>query len=144
MDDELPPEPASDAAKSSAHPCGLVLVTDKSEDIRWSLREVLKARGGVAIMAESVWASRVALNQYRFTAIVSGMTLSDGSGFEILAAAKAVAPAVPVFLMSGLPYDVDTLRKLGAADFFLKPFNVPEAIDAILSHRPHRYPVVRR
>lgn len=63
------------------------------------------------------------------------MILPDGSGFDVLAASKAVAPTVPVFLMSGLPFDADYLRKLGAADFFFKPFNVPEAITAILSHR---------
>jgi len=63
------------------------------------------------------------------------MTLPDGSGLDVLAASKVAVPTVPVLLMSGFPFDVESLRKLGAAEFFQKPFNVPEAIDAILSFR---------
>jgi DNA-binding NtrC family response regulator len=111
-----------------------VLVVDRSEDIRWATREAFAARGVVTVQAKSVWASKIALAEYPLCAILSGILLPDGFGFELLAAARDLAPAVPVFLMSGLPYSREAVCAQGAADFFLKPFPMMEAVDAILSY----------
>jgi len=95
--------------------------------IRQFTDEVVVARTGRAGLA--------ALRHDRFDAIASDISLPDMSGLDVIAEARALAPAAGIVAITGM-VDVDIAvrsMKAGADDFLGKPFG-PE----ILWHRLNR------
>lgn len=64
-----------------------------------------------------------------------GLPALDGSGYLARWRERDErAEKVPVIVMSGQPYGQQIADEMGAAQFFLKPFDVEEVIAAIRSH----------
>lgn len=77
--------------------------------------------------------------------IISDVRMEGVSGLEVLRAAKASLPGVPVILVTGskqVELTVEAIRS-GASDYILKPFKVDElksAIDRALENASHAVP----
>lgn len=80
------------------------------------------SRFGVAELVPSCRAGRAALAKKPFHAIVADVGLPDGSGLELIAAARALDPSLPALVVSGR-VDAVLLREAHtlSAHYLLKP-----------------------
>src|SRR5437868_5334612 len=112
-----------------------IVVVDDDEVMRDYLNEVLTLLGHRCLLFPDAGA---ALSHLASTLDMVGLVLSDinmpgMSGIELLRTVKAVAPALPFILLSGI-YEqslaIDAMR-IGATDYLLKPA-LPAEIAALV------------
>ncbi|MEN9635662.1 MAG: Photosynthetic apparatus regulatory protein RegA [Verrucomicrobiota bacterium] len=89
-----------------------ILTIDDESVIRDLLREVLTAAGyrvtGVSSAAEAMDAVRAS----RPDLIITDLQLEESDGFEIIDQLAAVAPSVPIILLTGMLFDHETLNRI--------------------------------
>src|SRR5437868_5901117 len=85
------------------------------------------SRHGCAHVVTTYKEARDALDEGSYTALVADVGLPDGSGLDLVAAAKARDPSLPALILSG---EVDADRLSGAyalgVHYLLKPVNSSE------------------
>jgi len=91
----------------------LVLLVDDSVPVAEMLRNVLEAHGHSVTIARSFAAGRAALDN-SFDLVISDLELRDGSGDELCALAKTVAPRTHTILLSGGFADQDAAERFAA------------------------------
>ena len=99
-----------------------ILVVDDEPSGRTTLGLLLKQRGHRVTTAEGVAAAARALAEAAFELVVTDLRMPDGSGLEVLRAAKARAPHVPVILLTAYAgwESAKAAMQLGALDYFEK------------------------
>jgi len=112
-----------------------VLIVDDEEVIRDSFSMALNRAGYSTVTAESGAEALMVLGQERGIAcVVSDIRMPGMSGLELLGRIREEHPGLPVIIISahGTPEDAAQAIKLGALDYFSKPFSAVE-IEARIS-----------
>lgn len=100
-----------------------VLIVDDEKSIRRTLGEFLRAEGYEVIEAEDAETAQRRLEEAGFDVVVTDIVLPRVSGVELLHRIQALAPQVPVVMMTGEP-TVETAAeslRAGAIDYLFKP-----------------------
>jgi DNA-binding NtrC family response regulator len=125
-------------------PC--VLVVDDEPLIRWSLAQTLGDSGYRVVEAgDAVSALRVFASADAPEAVLLDIYLPDPDGLGVLSTMRAIAPRVPIILITA--YGTADLRaearQRGAFDVLDKPFEMGDLsllVDRALSARPQPAP----
>ncbi len=113
-----------------------ILVVDDELSMREMLRIVLRRDGYEVVLAES---GREAIERLRtepFDLLLSDIRMPDVSGVDVLRTAKALDPGIVAFMMTAFA-STDTAveaMRLGALDYFTKPFSMDELRLKIRQH----------
>ena len=113
-----------------------VLVVDDEASMRDMLRIVLRRDGYEVLVADGAKAAIAILEREAIDLLVSDIRMPDGSGVDVLRAAKDANRDVVAFMMTAFA-STDTAveaMRLGAVDYFTKPFNVDELRLKIAQH----------
>jgi two-component system response regulator PilR (NtrC family) len=104
-----------------------ILVVDDETDLVATYERLLRRSGYHVIAAETRQAALDAIGTDRLRLIVCDLNLPDGSGLDVVRAARAAAPSPPVIVVTGFPSPAVQREALdaGAAAFLAKPFSVP-------------------
>src|SRR5689334_23670009 len=108
-----------------------ILVVDDEPVIRLFLQELFEDEGLDVTTAQTIAEGLAALKQGGFNLVVTDKNLPDGTGFEIVHAAKACDPPCEAMIVTGyasLDSAVMALQ-IGAYDYILKPI---EDVDLLL------------
>jgi two-component system, NtrC family, nitrogen regulation response regulator NtrX len=105
-----------------------ILIADDEQNLRRMLRRLLEEEGHEVAEAGTV-AEVVAGLEQAPDVLLLDLALPDGTGLDVLAAARAQRPDMPVVMISGQATLGDAVRatKLGAFHFIEKPLS-PEAM----------------
>src|SRR5512135_1916849 len=112
---------------------GRILVVEDEAYVRDSLVEILKARRFEASPAGSVAEALAHLGRAPVDAVLSDLRMPGADGLELVRRMQAVAPDVPVVILTGhgnVASAVECL-KAGASDYILKPAE-PDALEVAL------------
>jgi DNA-binding response OmpR family regulator len=116
-----------------------ILVVDDEEQILGLISHVLQA-AGYAVETRADGASAVealsalnALNAQAFDLVITDLAMPGLSGEAVLRAAKALAPAIPVVIITARASEREeaTLRLLGADEILLKPFQMGDLVSIV-------------
>jgi two-component system response regulator PilR (NtrC family) len=113
-----------------------ILVVDDEASMRDMLRIVLRRDGYDVTVAENGRAAIAALNQQRVDLLLSDIRMPDVTGVDVLRAAKESNRGVVAFMMTAFA-STDTAveaMRLGASDYFTKPFSMDELRLKIRQH----------
>ncbi len=105
-----------------------VLLVDDEASMRDMLRIVLRRDGYEVLVADGVRAALAILEKEHIDLLLSDIRMPDGSGVDVVRAAKAANRDIVAFMMTAFA-STDTAveaMRLGAVDYFTKPFNVDE------------------
>jgi len=124
------PKPSGhDAAPPAEGPSPTrILVVDDEPSMREMLRIVLRRDGYEVVLAENGKAAIERLQSQPFDLLLSDIRMPDVSGVEVLRAAKEVNRDLVAFMMTAFA-STDTAveaMRLGAVDYFIKPFSMDE------------------
>src|SRR5688572_27039463 len=125
----LPPTP-----REGSHP--RILVVDDEPSMRDMLRIVLRRDGYEVTIAENGRQAIEKLKTEPFDLLLSDIRMPDITGVEVLRAAKDLNPDVVAFMMTAFA-STDTAveaMRLGAVDYFTKPFSMDELRLKIRQH----------
>jgi DNA-binding NtrC family response regulator len=118
----------TEPATAPQGPAPLVLVIDDERSIVDMLSIALASDGYRVIGAMSCAEGLRQLEAARPDLVLTDLRMNDGSGFDILKAARESAPDTPVIMITAYTTTrtaIDAL-KLGAYDYISKPFDVEE------------------
>src|SRR6185503_803169 len=109
-----------------------VLVVDDEPALRHVLEVTFRRQGYEVVGAAGVKRALEALRQnpQPFPVVLTDLVMPDGSGIEVLCAAKERSPATEVIVMtahSTVESALDAMRR-GAYDFVTKPFSPAEIV----------------
>jgi len=113
-----------------------ILIVDDEPSMREMLRIVLRRDGYDVQLADSGRGALEQLRQSHFDLLLSDIKMPDISGVDVLRAAKEINRDVVAFMMTAYASTstaVDAMR-LGAVDYFTKPFSVDELRLKIRQH----------
>ena len=105
-----------------------ILVVDDEPSMREMLRIVLRRDGYDVVLAENGKAAIECLQSQPFDLLLSDIRMPDLSGVEVLRAAKEINRDLVAFMMTAFA-STDTAveaMRLGAVDYFIKPFSMDE------------------
>jgi len=103
-----------------------VLLVEDRDSLRRMLARALEEAGHEPVAVDGVDAARDALAAGKIDLVLTDLMLPVGSGLDVLGAARAVDPAVPVVVMTafGTVSAAVEAMKLGATDFLEKPVSI--------------------
>ncbi len=121
----------------------ILLVEDKAE-LREMLETALRRMGYEVTAAPDLAQAQAALERQPFSAVLSDLKLPAGSGMDVLKAALAADPAIPVVLMTayGTISDAVAAMRDGAFDFIQKPIDL-EYLKHLLARAIERQSLLR-
>ncbi len=105
-----------------------MLIVEDDEGLRPSLELSFKRRGHKVFGVSSLSAATELLRQRNIELVLADIRLPDGSGLDVLTAARKLDTETAVIMMTAFP-DVRTAvqaMKDGASDFIVKPFELEE------------------
>ncbi|MFN7942565.1 MAG: sigma-54 dependent transcriptional regulator [Thermoanaerobaculia bacterium] len=105
-----------------------LLVVEDRESLRRLFERALGEEGYEVEATADVAAARALLAARRFDLVLTDLMLPDGSGLDVLAATRALAPPPPVVVLTafGTVATAVEAMKLGAVDFLEKPVELPD------------------
>lgn len=110
-----------------ATPPPRVLIADDEPDVRALLHEVCAARGFATTLVEDGSLAIEALRQSGpFAVVISDIQMPGADGFDVLDAARTMAPGCPVVLVTGYgtPETRERALAAGASALLVKPASV--------------------
>jgi len=111
----------------------VVYVIDDDDAARESLEFLLRSANFTVTAYDSGTAFLRSLPQIAFGCIITDVRMPDLSGIELLRRLKDIESGMPVIVVTGhgdVPIAVEAM-KLGAADFFEKPFDGDKMVAAV-------------
>jgi DNA-binding NtrC family response regulator len=114
--------PSFETARDSK---GSILIVDDEEAIRESLETLLELEGYSVTLAQDAAAGLEALGRVAFDLVLLDLNLPDRSGLEVVEEIRQTDKETPVILLTayGSVENAVAAIKLGANDFFTKPWN---------------------
>ena len=132
-----PPETtAPDSSSPAAGATPRILVVDDERSMREMLRIVLRRDGYDVVVAKNGTEGIERLQAEPFDLLLSDIRMPDLSGVDVLRAAKQIDHDIVVFMMTAFA-STDTAveaMRLGALDYFTKPFSMDELCLKIRQH----------
>lgn len=111
-----------------------ILLVEDDKDIVDYLGSFLENEGFVVEAAAGQNEAIKCLEQKEYDLLLIDISLADGNGYAVCAAAKQISTAAVIFLTaSGDEYSVVTGLDMGADDYIYKPFRPRELISRIRS-----------
>ena len=126
------PDPASRSARAKPR----ILVVDDERSMRDMLRIVLTRDGYDVVVAKNGTEGIERLNAEPFDLLLSDIRMPDLSGVDVLRAAREINREIVAFMMTAFASTetaVEAMR-LGALDYFTKPFSMDELRLKIRQH----------
>jgi two-component system response regulator PilR (NtrC family) len=122
------PEPGKSAAPDAAGVRPRILVVDDEPSMREMLRIVLRRDGFDVVVAENGRTAVETLEHERVDLLLSDIRMPDLSGVDVLRAARRVNADIVAFMMTAFASTATAVEamRLGAVDYFVKPFNMDE------------------
>lgn len=110
----------------------ILLVEDDASIVR-ALSELLRSEGCETAHAARQDDAIDLLRRERFDLTLLDVTLAQGTGFAVCAAARDAAPGMPVIFLTASDDEYSTVMGLdmGAVDYVAKPFRVRELLSRI-------------
>ena len=105
-----------------------ILVVDDERSMREMLQIVLRRDGYEVVVADNGRDAVARLNGEAFDLLLSDIRMPDLTGVEVLRAAKEINQELVAFMMTAFA-STDTAveaMRLGAVDYFVKPFSMDE------------------
>ena len=121
-----PADPERPAQPAGGNP--RILVVDDEASMREMLRIVLRRDGYDVVLANNGREAIDRLQKEPFDLLLSDIRMPDISGVEVLRSAKEINRDLVAFMMTAFA-STDTAveaMRLGAVDYFIKPFNMDE------------------
>src|SRR5262249_368054 len=105
-----------------------ILIVEDDADLGFLLQELLKREGYGVEVVETAAEARQRLQRGMYDLILLDYKLPDGDGLELLPHFQDLAPDVPIILMTAFSTRQIALEatRMGAHDFFNKPFDLQE------------------
>ena len=110
-----------------------VLIVDDDHQLRMSFERLLAAEGYDVRTASSGEAGIAAVREALPDVVVMDVRMPGISGLEAYAAMREIEPRLPVIIMTafGTTDIAIEATKMGAYDYILKPFDIPEILKLI-------------
>lgn len=107
-----------------------VLLVEDDNAIVSALRDVLESEGYVVTSFATQNEACEALDRETFAIALLDITLAQGNGFAVCAAAREAAPEMPVIFLTASDDEYSTVAGLdmGAVDYIAKPFRTRELL----------------
>ena len=107
-----------------------ILIVDDDHQLRQSFERLLAAEGHDVRAASSGEAGIAAVREAVPDAVIMDVRMSGISGLEAYAAMREIEPRLPVIIMTayGTTEIAIEATKMGAYDYILKPFDIPEIL----------------
>ena len=105
-----------------------ILVVDDESSMREMLRIVLRRDGYEVVLASSGNEAIQQLQTATFDLLLSDIRMPDTSGVEVLREARQIDSNIVAFMMTAYASTESAVEamRLGAADYFIKPFSMDE------------------
>jgi DNA-binding NtrC family response regulator len=112
-----------------------VLIVDDDDSMRRTIRRILSSTGCRIHQANSGNAAADAMQQQRFSLVLTDLHMPQGDGFFVLRAAREQHPQMPVVMLSGSGDAKDSIAALreGAVNFVTKPFHSRDLLAVVES-----------
>ena len=109
-------------------PGGRILLVEDRDSLRRMLERALSAEGYEVVTAADGESAIAALEERGFDLVLTDLKLPAASGIEVLAAARAAHPELPVVVLTayGTVRSAVEAMRLGAVDFLEKPVEIDE------------------
>lgn len=110
-----------------------ILLVEDDDRIAGELRQVLEAEGWQVRLAASAEAGLAQAAEDKCDLVLTDFRLPGANGMELLKRLHAAQPRLPVILMTahGTAETAIEATKLGAYDYLLKPFDMPDLLAAV-------------
>lgn len=110
----------------------VLLVEDENAIVR-ALTDLLTAEGFCVTAASTQIGALKLLEAERFDIALLDVTLAEGNGFAVCAAARETAPDMPIIFLTASDDEYSTVAGLdmGAVDYIPKPFRARELVSRI-------------
>ena len=107
-----------------------ILIIDDQPGIRLLLNEVFKKEGYTPLLAANGMEALKIVEEEPVDCVLLDMKIPGMNGLEILQHLKAKNEKVPVIMMTAYGEQglIDEAKKLGASNYFTKPFNIFEVL----------------
>ncbi len=117
---------APQMASRAARPMRILLVEDHPDTSRTMLR-LLQTFGHVVMAADTIAAALALLRQERFDLVLSDIGLPDGTGHELMKAAREFSNVYAIALSGyGMDEDLRRSRDAGFSDHLTKPVSIAQ------------------
>lgn len=112
-----------------------ILLVEDDASIVSALTDLLESEGFAVRACSTQDAACAALAEQAFDIALLDITLSQGNGFAVCAAAREAAPDMPVIFLTASDDEYSTVAGLdmGAVDYIAKPFRARELVSRIRS-----------
>lgn len=87
-----------------------ILTVDDESEIRELLREILSASGYRVSGASTVAEAMRVIQTDPPHLIITDLQLEENDGFDVVEEAKALAPQIPIIMLTGVLFDADVVR----------------------------------
>lgn len=127
------PDSISAALKSGRAPRNKILVVDDDQAVRKMLSLLFESTAEVLTAATGEEGLRL-LSAQRPRLMLVDMVMPGMSGLDVLKAARALNPALPIIMLTGKT-DMELAKKaleLGAVEFVTKPFEMSSLKDKVM------------
>ncbi|WP_027720152.1 sigma-54-dependent transcriptional regulator [Maridesulfovibrio zosterae] len=110
-----------------------ILIVDDDSQLRQSFEKLLKQEGHLVRIASSGEAGVAAVNESVPDLVIMDMRMSGITGLEAFRLMRETAPRMSVIIMTayGTTETAIEATKMGAYDYILKPFDIPEMLTLI-------------
>ncbi|HEX3627862.1 MAG TPA: sigma-54 dependent transcriptional regulator [Verrucomicrobiae bacterium] len=110
-----------------------ILLIDDDPGIRETLQRVLGAEGYVTSIESRGEQGLARASCEPFNAVITDLKLPGMSGLELVSQLHAGQPRLPIILVTafGTTQTAIEATKLGAYDYLLKPFNIPQLLELV-------------
>ena len=114
-------------------PMSTILIIDDDDQLRISFERLLTEEGYAVCTAPSGEMGLRAFEEEPLDLVILDMRLPGMNGLEVFKAIHAQEPKLPVIIMTayGTTDTAIEATKLGAFDYILKPFDIPEMLNVI-------------
>jgi len=125
------------------HKVARILLVDDDLAFRKTAEILLKKAGYTVLAADGVKEATAVLRQNSFDLIITDLKMNDGTGLDLLTAAKKQDPDIGVILLtaySSVKSAVEAIKQ-GASDYIDKPFDNEEfllCVERTLEHKNMR------
>ena len=110
-----------------------ILIIDDQPGIRLLLNEVFKKEGYTPLLAANGMEALKIFEEELIDCVLLDMKIPGMNGLEILEHLKEKNKRIPVIMMTayGEQELIDEAMKLGASNYFTKPFNIFEVLEEV-------------
>lgn len=110
-----------------------ILVVDDDDFVSRSIGALIEAEGHTVERALNGVAAVEMVKNKAFDLLVTDIRMSPMDGLELLTAARAAKPDMPVVVVSALTSEkiVASAKQLGASEYVKKPFRIEDILSAI-------------